>query len=163
MKRNVALFSGFILTVLLTSVVTGRNGLESIKVNFRNIKINVNNKEEKTDLEPFVYNNSTYVPLRFVAEKLNTKVTWDDKTNTISIASDNKMKVRDENEGLDRIQVFLAGSYDYFRSVGSINIDGILYYKLEASKDGLKSIYVYYSTADGMLYNYENGVLSVFQ
>lgn len=166
MKKNIALFSGFILTIVLTSVVTGKSGLQNIKVNYRNIKINVNNKQEKTDLEPFIFNESTYVPLRFVSEKLNTKVTWDDDTSTISIVSDNNANTSvsaDAVKAIDTLKAFVTDAYDVFRVVEVISIKGTLYYKVEASHESRNTIYVYYNTSDSRLYNYENGDLSIFQ
>ena len=40
---------------------------------------------EKTDLDHFVYNNTTYVPLRKVAELFGKEVTWEKATKTVNI------------------------------------------------------------------------------
>ena len=39
--------------------------------------------------EPFIYNGTTYLPIRAVANAFNKKVTWDGNTNTIYLDSDN--------------------------------------------------------------------------
>ena len=40
-------------------------------------------KEVKMDVEPFISNNRTMLPIRFVAEALGFKVEWDDPTRTV--------------------------------------------------------------------------------
>lgn len=62
-----------------------------IKV-FDNVKKVVVNKIEKPldkDNKPFVYNGTTYVPLRFVADALGEAVEWDGKTGTVFIGETN--------------------------------------------------------------------------
>jgi len=39
-------------------------------------------------VEPFIYNNSTFIPLRAVASALNAEVSWDDGTSTVTIVTD---------------------------------------------------------------------------
>ncbi|GEM_PF-1274699 len=64
--------------------VAGGNKKEVIIQN-GNLKVNmligssdylVNNNKSKMDVKPFLQNNRTYVPIRFVAEALGAKVTW---------------------------------------------------------------------------------------
>lgn len=38
-------------------------------------------------VEPFIYNNSTYIPLRAVASALGADVSWDDGTSTVTITT----------------------------------------------------------------------------
>ena len=85
-KRYKQLIIGVILGALLFSGVSvATNGLKSINVMYNNIKIAVDGKEVKTDSEPFVYNGSTYVPIRVVSEALGAEVNWNDKTKTVEI------------------------------------------------------------------------------
>ncbi len=46
----------------------------------------VNGKAVKISAVPRIMNESTFVPLRFIAESVGGDVTWDEKTNT-SISS----------------------------------------------------------------------------
>jgi len=51
------------------------------------IKIVVNGKEIKTDVDPIIHNNRVMVPARFIAEPLGATVKWDESNNTVIIAS----------------------------------------------------------------------------
>jgi len=84
-----------ISSVLLTASVQAKSSDESISVFYRNIKLNINS--EATDLfdasgnyiEPFLYNNTTYLPLRAVAQALDMSVSWDAKTYSVGLTSGN--------------------------------------------------------------------------
>lgn len=79
--------SGVIVSTLFAGTVayaaTGGNMIE-VFYNVNNIKIDKVSKMP-TDDKPFIYNGSTYVPLRFVAENLGKKVGWDGNTGTVLI------------------------------------------------------------------------------
>lgn len=47
------------------------------------VTVNGVQKEVKMDVEPFISNNRTMLPIRFVAEALGFKVEWDDPTRTV--------------------------------------------------------------------------------
>ncbi|MBP1992028.1 copper amine oxidase N-terminal domain-containing protein [Paenibacillus eucommiae] len=48
----------------------------------------VNGKSEQLEVAAIITGESTYVPVRFIAEKLGAKVGWDDSTRTVSIERD---------------------------------------------------------------------------
>ena len=54
-----------------------------IPVMFNNIKIVVDGKELKTDKEPFIYEGTTYLPVRAVGEAVGKNVTWDAASKTV--------------------------------------------------------------------------------
>ncbi len=43
----------------------------------------LNNKAQTLDVAPAIYNERTMLPIRFVAERFNLGVAWDDKTKTV--------------------------------------------------------------------------------
>lgn len=52
----------------------------------QNIKILVNKSELYSDVSPFISNGTTYVPLRFVSDALNTdKISWNQNTQSVTI------------------------------------------------------------------------------
>lgn len=57
----------------------------TITVFYDTVKKIMINGEDKTplDVKPFVYNGTTYVPLRYISEQLKTPVSWDEKTGTV--------------------------------------------------------------------------------
>jgi len=61
---------------------------KTIPVTYRNIKILVDGREAVSDKEPFIYNGSTFVPLRLIGESLGRTVNWDNATSTITITTD---------------------------------------------------------------------------
>ena len=74
--------------ILATSITTfGASNGKTIQV-FENVKrVVVNKVEQKIDskTKPFVYNGTTYVPLKFIADALGESVSWEGSTGTIYI------------------------------------------------------------------------------
>jgi len=68
----------------------------SIPITYENIKITIDGKESTSNVEPFIYNGSTFVPVRFVSEALGAKVDWIKSTNTVEIVN----TIRNENLNL---------------------------------------------------------------
>lgn len=77
----------------------------------RDIKIWINDFYIMSDVHPFVENDRTYVPIRFIAEELGYDVGWDGSTRTVTISDDktevlltidsNKVIVNGETNSLD--------------------------------------------------------------
>lgn len=88
-KKYKQLIVGVVLGAFLFNGVPtmALSGLRNISVKYDNIRITLNGKEVKADAEPFIYNGSTYVPLRFVSETLGASVNWHDNLKTIDILS----------------------------------------------------------------------------
>ncbi|UNK19520.1 copper amine oxidase N-terminal domain-containing protein [Paenibacillus sp. N3/727] len=51
------------------------------------IKINVNGKQVSTDVAPRMVNNRVMVPISFISKALGANVSWNEKTQTVSIKS----------------------------------------------------------------------------
>lgn len=76
----------FLLTLAFCMLLLCSNILAMSKV-----KILVNNSEIYSDVEPFLINDTTYVPLRFVSNALNVKeITWNQNAQAITIKKENK-------------------------------------------------------------------------
>lgn len=53
------------------------------------LKIMVNNKIISSDVEPFIKNGTTYVPIRFISEALNiSQIVWNEEAKTVLIIKD---------------------------------------------------------------------------
>ena len=59
----------------------------NIPISYNNIKLIVDRKLIATSEEPFLYNGTTYLPVRTVGEALGKEVTWDGDTKTVYIGS----------------------------------------------------------------------------
>lgn len=80
---------GFILGALIFSsiAVIATNGAQLIEVAYRDIQIEIDGQKVTTDVEPFIYQGRTYVPVRFVAENLNMNASWDETNSTVELTS----------------------------------------------------------------------------
>ena len=59
----------------------------NIPVQYNNIKVLVDGEELRTEKEPFLYDGTTYLPLRAVAEAVGKEVSWDSATKTAAIST----------------------------------------------------------------------------
>lgn len=91
-------WKGFISGIIFTLVIMALSGVvfatvtgTSITVYYDNIKILLNGKEIETkdingnEAEPFIYNGTTYVPIRAVSQAFNKIVEWDADSKCVKI------------------------------------------------------------------------------
>jgi hypothetical protein len=84
MKKTIKGFVlGVIITTMLMSTVFGAQVKKTIDVIFNSVNITLNG--EKSDTDNFLYEGTTYVPLRAISEIFGKEVGWDGDTNTASI------------------------------------------------------------------------------
>lgn len=85
---------GFIAGILCCTAFAGMSGLakmttETIEASYRNIKIYVDGKKINPTnagggiVEPFIYNGTTYLPVRAIANALGKAVYWDGPNYTV--------------------------------------------------------------------------------
>ena len=103
---------GFILGAILfmgLGFIYANSNAEEILAHFNNIKIIVNGQQvemDDDDVEPFIYEGRTMVPVRFVSEALGADVDWDGNTNTVIINSKNNIKL-EKNENFTEPENFI--------------------------------------------------------
>ena len=85
--QKLKIIISFIIILLLCLTVSSLAEIryKTIRVEYRDIKINVNGKRIYPDVEPFIYSGRTFVPIRVISEALNKEVIWNGDTNTIDI------------------------------------------------------------------------------
>ncbi len=84
------MLSGAIISAMVFNVIPSAYAKVSqmnIPVTYKNIKILVDGKQVSTDKEPFIYDGTTYLPVRAVGEAVGKTVTWDSNTNTVKLSS----------------------------------------------------------------------------
>lgn len=90
-KRFQGFIIGCLVCFLLTGVVFAKTGSTTIQALYNNIKIYVDGiKITPTDangttVEPFIYNGTTYLPVRAIGQALGKEVSWDGSTSTVYI------------------------------------------------------------------------------
>lgn len=75
----------YIAIISLTAIITLLAGLSYAN---ESISVQVNGKSISMDTPAQIINGRTMVPVRFVSEALGAKVSWDEKTSTVIIATD---------------------------------------------------------------------------
>ena len=108
MKKKM-LIGTIVTATLVSSIAYGGQISKKIDVVMNSINIMVNN--QKVEAENILYNGTTYVPLRTVAQILNKEVGWEAKTNTANIkdkdASKNRPVVTIEMSSGEKIKLEL--------------------------------------------------------
>ena len=89
-KRLQGMVAGALLTAMVCGAPTvAKEAAESITAVYRNIKLVVDGvlvepKDANGNIvEPFIYNGTTYLPVRAVGEAFNKNVDWDGEENTV--------------------------------------------------------------------------------
>lgn len=94
--KGIATGSLITLLVMNSTLVFGESTKKNITVFFNDIKICSNGIElNESDtsgnkVEPFIYNETTYLPVRVVGEAIGRKVTWDANTYTVYLEDSKK-------------------------------------------------------------------------
>lgn len=68
------------------SVIINHNNIR-LYLKIGNNEVKVNDELKTLDVAPVIYNDSTYVPVRFVSQSLNRKVVWDGTLRTVFITT----------------------------------------------------------------------------
>lgn len=95
-KRVQGLVAAALAGIILASgTVFAKQATEKISVIYDNIKILIDGKEFKpTDVngnavEPFIYNGTTYLPVRAIANAFDKDVDWEAQTSTVTLGTKN--------------------------------------------------------------------------
>ena len=87
MKQKAFVFCFLGAMALGTCPVFAKDSTQEISAAFRDIKIIVDGKQLSTTAEPFIYNGTTYLPVRAVGEAVGKEVAWDKDTNTVTLTT----------------------------------------------------------------------------
>lgn len=69
----------------LDETVTIYTDNNNIKLKLGSSIAYVNNNSQALDSPPYLYNDRTFVPLRFLVENLDATITWDEENQTVTI------------------------------------------------------------------------------
>lgn len=93
MKKQIQGYLAGVLStvVLISGAAYAKSGSQNIEVTYDNLKVYIDNTlSELTDangttVEPFVYNGTTYLPVRGVAQAMGAQVTYDGQSKSVYI------------------------------------------------------------------------------
>ncbi|SYX84768.1 stalk domain-containing protein [Paenibacillus alvei] len=88
-----------------TNTVIGKNDEVSIQLKIGNKETTVNGKVITLAVAPKVVENTTFIPLRFVAEASGAKITWNDETYQIYILSSLSVQLYDALDKGDLVKL----------------------------------------------------------
>lgn len=140
-KRLQGLIVGVLIGTMLTSgVVFAKQASETINVIYDNIKILIDGKEyQPTDangnvVEPFIYNGTTYLPVRAIATAFEKEVDWEAQTSTVTLGSKNY-------DWLDQM------GYADYKTTGSFNKIGMINKDTKTTEDIKVNRGIYFNTS----------------
>ncbi|MCX7711191.1 MAG: copper amine oxidase N-terminal domain-containing protein [Clostridia bacterium] len=84
LKRIVIVASIAIIFICLVSVAYAAGSFKKIEA-WYGVKIMYNNQELTSNVEPFIVDGSTYVPLRLIMTSFDKDITWDSANNKVMI------------------------------------------------------------------------------
>ncbi|MBQ8525533.1 MAG: hypothetical protein IJ460_02270 [Clostridia bacterium] len=122
MNKNVKTFAAGIITgaLIFSLPALARDVYESITVVRNTIGITIDGRSFEED--NFVYNGTTYVPLRAIAETFGKGVEYDEKNNIAKIVTDCSFKYEGEQVGSINGYVITDTMYaDYSKHLAAIN------------------------------------------
>lgn len=148
---------GFIAGAMVfgTIGVAAAASTKTIGVIFGIEDIKINNVSKMPKQEPFTYNGTTYVPLRYISDNLGAEVGWDAKTQIITINS--KQTTCTTNSEFD------ASNYigTWRTEVGKIDVDKKIKTEIETGFDleviGSNTIQLSNSYRDVATFDLRNG------
>ncbi len=85
MKNFFALLIIGVMTISSSILAFAKTGTQNTTITYNNIKIVVDGKEVNYNTEPFIYDGTTYLPVRDIGEAIGKDVNWDGNNNTVYI------------------------------------------------------------------------------
>lgn len=150
MKAKLKICSvALLVSIAVGATVYAANLTKKIDVLYDDIKILSNNiefmpvDEHGSQVEPFIYEGTTYLPVRAVSEALGKNVSWDSETKTVMVTDNediesSKIAIRNffklfSEKRYDEMKNFTSGSvagYEFSEGVFGMkeaSLDGIIY------------------------------------
>jgi hypothetical protein len=162
--RFKSIVAGVVIGSAITSSVNvfAYDGTQDIQATFKNIKIYIDGAEltpkdaSGNTLEPFIYNGSTYLPIRAVAEAVGKEVSYDANTNSVYLGDSNTVTKSQANgtylepyagEGYKITDIAMGGvKYENALCLGYQRTFGNAYYNLSGKYTTFSGVY---GLADG--------------
>ncbi|MBR3994193.1 MAG: hypothetical protein IKI97_02820 [Clostridia bacterium] len=166
MKKNVIvkILAGVLsVTLLVGGAVLASDGSKNIDIFFRNIKIMIDGAEyvptdaNGTVVEPFIYNGTTYLPVRAVANAFGKDVKWDGENATVYLGKEGRMQPDNRLDKLQYIEYRESYESNWFERINGTVTD----YNGNIYTNGMVG-YLYYGGSEVTAVYALNGQYSTF-
>lgn len=164
MKKNLKfMLAGLVIGASVSTVIPamGYDGVRNIQAVFKNIKICVDGVEMTPrdtagkEVEPFIYNGTTYLPVRAVGEAVGKEVSYDGSTNTVYLGKSGQVQYLGQQvkkyQGGAREETVTMGGNKYTNGL-SLYGNTNAYYNLNGLYSSISGVY---GTEDGTGDDYE--------
>lgn len=151
---------GFLSAAILVGGTYAKSRFETIEVMYNNIKVYKDNvlcelkDSNGTVIEPFIYNGTTYMPVRGTASLADMQVTWDGNTqsvylwDTLSPAGTSFMEVCPPYDKSSGCFTYLSTSGKSFSMAGEKYSDGLTFSSSSSSSFALFNLNSKFSTIE---------------
>ena len=125
-------FLGIFMLTAVFLILTCANAFaiertKNVQIQFNDIKLIIDGVPvvlkdvNGSDIEPFIYNGTTYLPLRAISEAVGKEVTWDGTTKTIYLGKVSN-KSEDDSEDLSgKMFKYMSGEFLSKFSINEVN------------------------------------------
>lgn len=133
MKKRILAALAALGVIATASAAWASTGSQNIQVIYRNIKLVVNGVPVQTSAEPFIYNGTTYLPVRAVSEALGQDVSWDGETSTVYVGKQPEGNYLTDIEPYYKPDYYYTGFFDS-RTKTPLKTGGTAYGKISGAK-----------------------------
>ncbi len=162
MKLNLkSLILGFLtgITLMMSVPVMGYNGTRTIQAVYKNIRICIDGVEMTPRdsagqvVEPFIYNGTTYLPIRAVGEAVGKEVTYDGSTSTVYLGKSGQVQYLGQ-----QIEAYQTdGAYEETVTMGGESyLNGLSFNRYSGTRYAYYNLNGMYTSISGM-YGMEDG------
>lgn len=105
-----------------TQTITAKKGQTTISISIGKYEMRVNGKSIRLDVAPQLIGDSTFVPVRAVAESFGATVEWNNENRTVTILT-HEAKVIMERAKYLFLAVQNMGGLEFFANMGKVDMD----------------------------------------
>ena len=136
-KITIICIAAMLLLLLFVSPVLAESVKKNIEVSYNNITLVIDGRVVTPKdvngniVEPFIYNGTTYLPVRAVSEALGKRVEWDPATQTVYVGENHNLQSQEQEQSQSQAQ---SGETGEATAATKTTADNTTVYVSDASK-----------------------------
>lgn len=129
-KKFKYIFVGFVFGCILTltTPVLAKTILQKIDVALNTVKVEINGK--KLNANNILYNGTTYLPMRVVAEAVGKEVEWNQNTMTANITDESIKPIIEGDNNMEEVKIYQKDGSWFCEKNGTLYYGSSYVYKL---------------------------------